>query len=207
MRRSMEETTPRRSTTTTFVAHKRQGPFASPSPMHGQGHGFGGSVGRSSWKKAWGLEPPGWRTRGAGAQAVEVLTISPSEGTSLRDVFSGPGRLSLSVGDESDWVDEDDDIPYAAGLGQMTMSSAVGGSGSVSGELPVLLGPAPRRPSSGKRGAKGRKHSPGERVSPVANDPYEIPEPRGGRRQLPAGRSSGPAFKQIMEEDEEEEEE
>ncbi|KAJ3752867.1 hypothetical protein EV360DRAFT_88325 [Lentinula raphanica] len=76
------------------------------------GHGFNGTVGRSSWKKAWGLEPPGWRTRGA--QAVEVLTISPSEGTSLRDVFSGPGRLSLSLGDESDWVDEDDDIPYAA---------------------------------------------------------------------------------------------
>jgi hypothetical protein len=41
----------------------------------------------------------------------------------------------------------------------------------------------------------------------VANDTYEIPETRGGRRQLPAGRSSGPAFKQIMEEDEEEEEE
>ncbi|KAJ3718145.1 hypothetical protein C8R42DRAFT_723524 [Lentinula raphanica] len=117
-RRSFEDSTPRRSTTSTFVAQKRQGPFSSP--LHG--HGFNGTVGRSSWKKAWGLEPPGWRTRGA--QAVEVLTISPSEGTSLRDVFSGPGRLSLSLGDESDWVDEDDDIPvdedddipYAAGL-------------------------------------------------------------------------------------------
>ncbi|KAF9063017.1 hypothetical protein BDP27DRAFT_1335869 [Rhodocollybia butyracea] len=207
MRRSIEETTPRRPPTTTFVAQKRQGPFASPSPMHGYGHGFGGSLGRSSWKKAWGLEPPGWRTRGAGAQAVEVLTISPSEGASLRDVFSGPGRLSLSVGDESDWIDEDDDIPYATGLGQTTTNPAMSGSGSASGEPPVLLGPAPRRPSSGKRGAKGRKTSPGERASPVASDTYEIPEPRGGRRQLPAGRSSGPAFKQIMEEDEEEEEE
>ncbi|KAJ3738718.1 Pkinase-domain-containing protein [Lentinula detonsa] len=205
IRRSFEETTPRRPGTT-FVAQKRQGPFASP--LHS--HGYGGSVGRSSWKKAWGLEPPGWRTRGA--QAVEVLTISPSEGTSLRDVFSGPGRLSLSLGDESDWVDEDDDIPYAAGLGQMTLISSSAGSGnsgtSSTGESTVLLGPAPRRPSTntGKRGNKGRKVSPGERTSPVANDIYEIPESRGGRRQLPAGRSSGPAFKQIMEEDEEEEE-
>jgi len=169
--------------------------------------GYSGSVGRSSWKKSWGSEPPGWRTRGAVTQAVEVLTISPSEGTSLRDVFSGPARLSLSMGDESDWVDEDDDIPYATGLGQMTMASVVDGSGCVSGEPPVLLGPAPRRPSSGKRSAKGRKASPGGRLSPAANDTYEIPEPRGGRRQLPAGRSSGPAFKQIMEEDEEEEDE
>ncbi|KAJ4474351.1 Pkinase-domain-containing protein [Lentinula aciculospora] len=206
IRRSFEETTPRRPTTTTFVAQKRQGPFASP--LHG--HGYGGSVGRSSWKKAWGLEPPGWRTRGA--QAVEVLTISPSEGTSLRDVFSGPGRLSLSLGDESDWVDEDDDIPYAAGLGQMPLiGSGPASSGpQSSGEGTVLLGPAPRRPSTtptGKRGSKGRKVSPVERASPVASDAYEIPESRGGRRQLPAGRSSGPAFKQIMEEDEEAEDE
>ncbi|KAJ3720435.1 hypothetical protein C8R42DRAFT_670720 [Lentinula raphanica] len=207
-RRSFEDSTPRRSTTSTFVAQKRQGPFSSP--LHG--HGFNGTVGRSSWKKAWGLEPPGWRTRGA--QAVEVLTISPSEGTSLRDVFSGPGRLSLSLGDESDWVDEDDDIPYAAGLGQMTLigagagSSGTNGSGTIlNGETTVLLGPAPRRPStnSGKRGNKGHKASSGERTSPVTTDAYEVPESRGGRRQLPAGRSSGPAFKQIMEEDEEEE--
>ncbi|KAJ3927584.1 MAG: Pkinase-domain-containing protein [Lentinula lateritia] len=205
IRRSFEETTPRRPTATTFVAQKRQGPFASP--LHG--HGYGGSLGRSSWKKAWGLEPPGWRTRGA--QAVEVLTISPSEGTSLRDVFSGPGRLSLSLGDESDWVDEDDDVPYAAGLGQMTViGPGSSGSGpSSTGEGTVLLGPAPRRPNTGtgKRGSKGRKVSPSERAPPVTSDTYEIPEPRGGRRQLPAGRSSGPAFKQIMEEDEEEEEE
>ncbi|KIK57429.1 hypothetical protein GYMLUDRAFT_75618 [Collybiopsis luxurians FD-317 M1] len=196
MRRSLEET-PRRATTT-FVAQKRQGPFASPL------HGYSGSIGRSSWKKAWGLEPPGWQTRGA--QAVEVLTISPSESTSLRDVFSGPGRLSLSLGDESDWVDEDDEVPYAAGLGQMAIGASSSGS-APSGEGTVLLGPAPRRPSTGKRGGKGRKPSPGERASPTVSDTYEIPEPRGNRRQLPAGRSSGPAFKQIMEEDEEEEEE
>ncbi|KAF5391001.1 hypothetical protein D9757_003970 [Collybiopsis confluens] len=198
-RRSSLEDTPRRSTAT-FVAQKRQGPFASP--LHAYA---GGSIGRSSWKKAWGLEPPGWRTRGA--QAVEVLAISPSEGASLRDVFSGPARLSLNLGDESDWVDEEDDVPYAAGLGQMTMTSSSSSNAVPIGEGTVLPGPAPRRPSTGKRGTKGRKASPGERVSPIASETYEIPEPRGGRRQLPAGRSSGPAFKQIMEEDEEEEEE
>ncbi|KAE9402541.1 Pkinase-domain-containing protein [Gymnopus androsaceus JB14] len=122
-RSSLDEPTqtPRRPT---FVAQKRQGPFASPGYGYGYTYGYSGSLSRSSWKKAWGLEPPGWQTRGAGQGhlPVEVLTISPSEGTSLRDVFSGPGKVSLSLGlgDESDWVDEDEDVPYAGGLGQMT---------------------------------------------------------------------------------------
>ena len=34
----------------------------------------------------------------------------------IRDVFSG--KQSLSLGDESDWIDEDDDVPaFAGGLG------------------------------------------------------------------------------------------
>ncbi|KAF5340457.1 hypothetical protein D9758_013577 [Tetrapyrgos nigripes] len=214
MRRySNEEATPKRSREgSTFVAHKRQGPFSSP--MHGN------SLSRSSWKKSWGLEPPGWQTRTAHLP-VEVLAVSPAEGTSIRDVFSG--RHSLSLGDESDWVDEDDDVPYAGGLGQMPASLSGKShhnhhSGNGNGNVTLELAPPPRhRSSTNKRANKGSMqsgsgssrqkagHGSGDRSSPVPGDGYE--EPRGGRRQLPGGRS-GPAFKQpIQEEDEEEEEE
>ncbi|KAK7436709.1 hypothetical protein VKT23_018963 [Stygiomarasmius scandens] len=212
-RRSSDETPKRgREGNATFVAQKRQGPFSSP--LHGN------SLGRSSWKKSWGLEPPGWQTRKAHLP-VEVLAISPAEGTSIRDVFSG--RQSLNLGDESDWVDEDDDIPYAGGLGQMTMSLSASSSKSHHMQMSpnvMTLDPAPRHRSSSKRttnkgsgmqsgnGSSRQKtgHAPAERGSPVPGESYE--ETRGGgRRQLPGGRS-GPAFKQpIQEEDEEEEEE
>ena len=50
-------------------------------------------------------------------------------------------------------------------------------------------------------------HANAGRASPVLSDNvYEIPESRAGRRQIPGGRA-GPAFKEgIQEEDEEEEE-
>ncbi|THU93334.1 Pkinase-domain-containing protein [Dendrothele bispora CBS 962.96] len=233
-KRTSDEATPKRSRegTTTFIAQKKQGPFASP--MHGSS-----SIGRSSWKKSWGLEPPGWQTRKAHLP-VEVLAISPAEGTSLRDVFSG--RHSLNLGDESDWVDEDDDIPYAGGLGQMTMSLSasslkshhnshslsMGGShggsggGSGGGGNVMTLDPAPmsrHRSSSsssgsgsGKRANKGagmQSHggNGGARQKAGHTPATERGSPVPGEGQLPGGRS-GPAFKQpIQEEDEEEEEE
>ncbi|KIK03275.1 hypothetical protein K443DRAFT_676947 [Laccaria amethystina LaAM-08-1] len=203
-RRSTDDSsssTGRRSTTssagaTTFV-QKRQGPFMSPIT---HGYGYGGTVGKSSWKKSWGLEPPGWQSRTAHLP-VEVLAISPAnEQTSIRDVFSGRHSLSLG-GDESDWVDEDDDIPaFAGGLGQMgssaatagTLSGFVGSGGSggpamMTLEPTVKLAPAPRghRNSAGavKRansrnggtsgvGSGGKKggHSPSERSSPLPAD-------------------------------------
>lgn len=215
-RRSSEEARrPAGSSNTTFVAQKRQGPFMSPVS-----HGYSHSFGRSSWKKAWGLEPPGWQSRTAHLP-IEVLAVSPAtEPMSIRDVFSG--RQSLNLGDESDWVDEDDDIPaFAGGLGQMGTSAVMAHV-----DPPVTLSPAPRGHRSAKRagerahghrgsaasgsaagGSTTRKagHSPAERASPVpAENPYEAE--RGGRRQLPASRS-GPAFRHAIQEEDEGEEE
>ncbi|KAH6910015.1 CAMK/CAMKL/MARK protein kinase [Coprinopsis sp. MPI-PUGE-AT-0042] len=229
-RRHSEESTPRRpvvasTTASTFVASKRQGPFASPA--------VGGTHGKSSWKKSWGLEPPGWQSRTA-QLPVEVLVISPSalnEPATLRDVFSGRHSFSQAA-DDSDWVDEDEDIPaFAGGLGQLGASISGSSGGSNGGmmmnpEPVVTLSPAPRghrntskrnnKPSTSSTGpmmggvSRSSKpgHSPAERMSPlpsVSENP--LPEPRGGRRQLPSGRP-GPAFKHaIQEEDEDEEEE
>ncbi|KAK1229124.1 hypothetical protein PQX77_007829 [Marasmius sp. AFHP31] len=217
-RSSDDSSTPRkgRDGSTTFVAHRRA-PFASPLSGYT-------SIGKSSWKKSWGLEPPGWQTRTAHLP-VEVLAVSPAEGTSIRDVFSG--RQSLNLGDESDWVDEDDDIPYAGGLGQLTLALSTSTStknnqhkgGAKHGSLvepnvtPIIAPPVNRRaPNNGgnkrstTKDTKKAGHSPVERVAPSPAETYE-PEMRGGRRQLPTGRS-GTAFKQaIQEEDEDEEEE
>jgi hypothetical protein len=132
------------------------------------------------------------------------------------------------MGDESDWVDEDDDdIPYAPGLGQMPLSA--GGvskpkAGSSHMET-VQLSPPPRghrtggsnratsskgassssaSSSSSGMAAVGRKA--GGRASPVLTEStFEVSESRSGRRQIPGSRA-GNAFKEgIMEEDEEEE--
>ncbi|KAL1676819.1 hypothetical protein EV122DRAFT_189970, partial [Schizophyllum commune] len=184
---------------------------------------------RSSWKKSWGLEPPGWQSRSAHLP-IEVLAISPAEGTSIRDVFSG-GRTSLNMGDESDWVDEDDDVPaFAGGLGQMGTSSSggfVGGSafnasangfvsspspfGSTSVESASVPSRGHRATSASKRvrsssgGRSKSSQSPSERVSPLPSETTFEPTERAGRRQLPA--RSGAAFKQAIQEEDEEEEE
>ncbi|KAF8955397.1 hypothetical protein BDZ97DRAFT_1858229, partial [Flammula alnicola] len=126
----------------------------------------------ASGSKSWGIEPPGWSSRTAHLP-IEVLAILP-------DVFSG---------DDSDWVDEDDDIPaFAGGLGQMgTSASASSAHPVVIEPKPVTLSPAPR----GHRGASKRTtrsgstssassngggsrqkagHSPAERLSPLPPD-------------------------------------
>jgi hypothetical protein len=218
-RRSMDDAPrrpPNNPSSTTFIAQKRQGPFISPVT-----HGYGSSFGRSSWKKSWGLEPPGWQTRTTHLP-IEVLAVSPAtEPVSIRDVFSG--RQSLNLGDESDWVDEDDDIPaFAGGLGQMGTPATSSAGISLHSEPPVTLSPAPRGHRSTKRvnrntsssgsasGGSSRQkpgHSPIERASPIPPDNvYEPTETRSGRRQLPAGRS-GPAFRHAIQEEDEGEEE
>jgi hypothetical protein len=197
-----------------MFVQKRTGPFMSPIS-------YGASLGRSSWKKSWGLEPPGWQTRTAHLP-VEVLAVLPAtEPTTIRDVFSG--RQSLSLGDESDWVDEDEnDIPvFAGGLGQMGTSNSVSSSlshGSV--ESTPILSPPPRgnhsrnkrtnrvTPGSsmtpGQSGSTGSRTKPlNERTAPIPQDPTT--ETRTSRRQLPAGRS-GPAFRQAIQEEDEDEE-
>ncbi|PCH38943.1 Pkinase-domain-containing protein [Wolfiporia cocos MD-104 SS10] len=228
-RRSGDEAARRVHSTTSFVAQKRQTPFANP------GSGYLNSLGRSSWKKSWGLEPPGWQTRAA-YSAIEVLAISPPvDGQQgIRDVFAGSSTGRPSLGDESDWVDEDDDGPifgYAGGLGQMphpalSVNTGVGPGTSYShsqvhADVPVLS-PAPRGSAArGKRtglspvsmsgrNARGKAgRSPGERSSPLPQsesfEPVEQQQ-RIGRRQLPNGRA-GPAFRQAIQEEDEGEEE
>ena len=189
--------------TSTFVAQKRQGPFASPA-----------QIGRSSWKKSWGIEPPGWSSRTVHLP-IEVIDISPSnEPISIRDVFSA--KTHTSIGDESDWVDEDDDIPtLAGGLGQMGTSISMSSNSSHHSLPPesqsITLSPAPRgqrskrnqHRSSGGRSRSG--HSPAPKSSPLPPE-YDSTEARTGRRQLPATRP-GPAFKHAIQEEDEDEEE
>ena len=213
-RRSTDDNSRSRSSSgsTSLIAQKRQGPFMNPI--------YGTPIGRSTWKKSWGLEPPGWQSR----TAIEVLAISPpGESMTIRDVFSG--KQSLSLGDESDWIDEDEDVPaFAGGLGQMGCT----GSGIVAQQndakpTTVMLSPAPRGHRASKRSARNTGssgggvgngavrqkggQSPAERAVPLPPDTgYEPLETRTGRRQLPTARS-GPAFKHAIQEEDEEEEE
>lgn len=208
-------------TATTFVAQKRQGPFASP-----------GGIGRSSWKKSWGIEPPGWSSRTAHLP-IEVIDILPATDgpISLRDVFSGKHQVNLTMvgsGDESDWEDdEDEEIPaLASGFGQTISSSLSSSGGSAAlhlSSLPALqidqgavtLSPAPRGHRTKRSASGGRStgssskagHSPASNVLPLpAESLYDTAELRTGRRQLPTGRS-GPAFGHAIQEEDEGEEE
>lgn len=228
-RNTLDET-PRRGQphgNTTFVAQKRQTPFQPPLLT-----GSTSTSSRSSWKKSWGLEPPGWQTRTA-RFPVEVLSVSPagdSTSTGLRDVFTG--RPSLSPDDDDEWVDVDDEPGYLGGVGQTpTIVSSFSGAGSgvspvdsIFGgspfvESPVMLaaarGRASARSQKGTRAGKvsSNRTKPGTppigRQSPLPGEVNSdsVPETRGGRRQLPNARP-GLAFKHaIQEEDEEEGEE
>lgn len=212
-RRSLDDSTPRRGAGT-FIAQKRLTPFTSPQSS--------GTLGRTSWKKSWGHEPPGWQNRSTHLP-VEVLVISPVP--DIRDVFSS-GRASLSMGDESDWVDEDEDVPeFAGGLGQMpggatTNSSASSSYLTLESPIPLVMSPPPRNHSGHTRTAKARAvsgvgvvgrqrgHSSAGRSSPAPGPgemAFEAPEARGGRWQLPGVR--GPAFKHAIQEEDEGEEE
>jgi Protein kinase domain len=212
-RRSLDDNLRPAHGSSTFIAQKKQAPFTSPG-------GHYSSIGRSSWKKSWGLEPPGWQSRTTHIP-IEVLAISSPDGVGgIRDVFSG--KQSLSAGDESDWVDEDDEIPaFAGGLGQLMASASNSSSFSQPPmEQTISLAAPPRGHRLAKRtnrntgvasssGTNRQKanHSPVERAAPLpVESVYDANETRGGRRQLPPGRS-GPAFRHpIQEEDEGEEE-
>ncbi|KAI0336992.1 Pkinase-domain-containing protein [Trametopsis cervina] len=221
--KSPVEETPKRNSPATFVAQKRQTPFSN---SHSNGSGYLHSIGRSSWKKSWGMEPPGWQTRTAQAPTIEVLAISPAVSTTgIRDVFTG--RQSLSLGDESDWVDEDDDVSgYAGGLGQLPSATSTSFPSPIE-VSPPLRGHVTRPPqaSSSSRRSGGSSNSAPHgnrtdrtgrsknvsrtsagRSSPAPTEPIEAPpEARGGRRQLPNARAK-PAFRlPIQEEDEDEE--
>ncbi|OBZ78189.1 hypothetical protein A0H81_01965 [Grifola frondosa] len=176
--------------------------------------------------KSWGLEPPGWQTRSA-YPAVEVLAIYPPDGPlGIRDVFSG--RQSLSMGDESDWVDEEDDSPgYVGGLGQMPSSAgSTITTFSQAADAP-LLSPSPRgvppRSSGSKRTTSSSSgltagtflgETLAQREVALLSDEAHPSRRIGlrdfgqqGRPKTAATGRSGPAFRHpIQEEDEGEEE-
>lgn len=216
-RDSFDETTPRRGGTTKFVAQKRQATFMSP---------LTGSVGRLSWKKAWGVEPPGWQMRATRPTTVEVLSISPApeQPTNIRDVFSGRPSLSVGIDDDSDWVDEDDHIHYVGGVGQGPTdrqpatvhqpSPAVGGffneppasstSSKTTNRGPKSRKVSPQWLSIGNTSSRGKGPVSSGGQPPQPADAFgETIEGRTSRRQLPGGRSTAPV---IQEEDEDEEE-
>jgi len=135
------------------------------------------------------------------------LAISPAnEPTVIRDVFSG--RQSLTLGDESDWVDEDEDVHvFAGGLGQMGTSLS---RNSIDVVTPRGNRKSTTRTNRGDSMLSGQGNPKPkmltERVSPIPQEQV-TGETRTSRRQLPTIRS-GPAFRQaIQEEDEDEDEE
>ncbi|CCO29295.1 hypothetical protein BN14_03303 [Rhizoctonia solani AG-1 IB] len=88
---------------TSFVAQKKKGIAYS-------------SMARTTWKKSWGIEPPGWSGPSSLISKPTATTReSDSPGAGLRDVFTG--RPSLSPDDEDDWTDEDE---FLGGFGQST---------------------------------------------------------------------------------------
>ncbi|KAI9441332.1 hypothetical protein H4582DRAFT_1931867 [Lactarius indigo] len=182
-RNTLDET-PRRSQphgNTTFVAQKRQTPFQPPLLS-----GSTSTSSRSSWKKSWGLEPPGWQTRTA-RLPIEVLSVSPaSDSTVLRDVPD----------DDDEWVDVDDEPGYMGGVGQ-TPATASSFFSTSSGVSPIdsNFSAAPRGPASARAQKGTRAGKPG--TPPIGRHLDALPNAR-----------PGPAFKHaIQEEDEDEGEE
>jgi hypothetical protein len=125
-----------RPTRTVHLAQKKQSTYGAPSGSIGYGGG------RSSWKKSWGHEPPGWANRATNQSVViEILdTRNPKSG--IRDVFAGggksgvaPGAASPEEGTEDDWSDVDDDVLYAGGLGQLGSSHALNNNSGLAGTI------------------------------------------------------------------------
>lgn len=218
--KSLDETPRRNTYSTVLVAHKKQTPFGGPSA-----YSLSPSISRSSWKKAWGTEPPGWKSRTT-QYPVEVLAVFPGteQASSIRDVFSG--RHSMNLGDDSDWVDEDEDIQaFAGGLGQI---STTGSSVEQTFDSPALtLSPPPR---GGRHGKKNSRNAPGLMRGPpgyfesrskpghspitgsmplpggdnIYDSTLEMSESRVSRRQLPSGRSVPSIKPQVIQEEDEE---
>lgn len=115
---------------TNFIAQKKQGGYGMPSGS------LGHSMKHSSWKKAWGAEPPGWATRATQQSViVEILDPKTLKGN-IRDVFAGGGKSGAAPntslvddGNDDDWSDVDDDVLYAGGLGQYSTTSSTSQNG------------------------------------------------------------------------------
>ncbi len=114
-----EEQTPRRPAGSIMVAHKKTTPFSGPSGSTSNLNRAG-----TSWKKSWGVEPPGWSSRSTHLP-VEISIVSSDNGTVIRDVISG--RHSNSLDDDDEWEDaseeEDEEHVFVGGVGQTQVSS------------------------------------------------------------------------------------
>jgi hypothetical protein len=212
-----------RPTRTVIVAQKKHSAYGAP----GGSLGYGSN--RSSWKKSWGLEPPGWANRGANqAIIVEVLDARPNKGN-VRDVFAGGGKSGVAPGtspddgNEDDWSDVEDESGYAGGLGQtgsvhnvqnivpapdsplmaFTNSKAGRRTKRVPGGVPTTTSKAGGSPLLSNSALPSTSTSTGN--SAIGLDGIGL-DRSGSRRQLPGNR---PNFRgsAIVEEEEEEEEE
>ncbi|KAF8756595.1 Pkinase protein [Rhizoctonia solani] len=175
---------------TSFVAQKKKGIVYS-------------SMARSTWKKSWGIEPPGWSGPSSSmSKPTGSARESDPPSAGLRDVFTG--RPSLSPDDDDDWTDDDE---FLGGADQ--------GQGS----------PALKRmelPGSSQGGLRVNTQKRPTRLSPLQNNlglPPAVSQPpttevisevapatlAGRRGNLQAGRQ-GLRGSAIEEEEEEEEE-
>ena len=208
----------RRYSNTVLVAQKKHSVYGNPQQ----------SIGRSSWKRAWGVEPPGWSSRATHATVIETIILDDRKSGHVRDVFAKGGG-QVDDGDEDDWEDEDDDVPFAGGVGQppgLPASNSI----TVNGRSTSIESTASSSPSFGSS-ITGRRNvgkapmvSVGSRINKASGSPVTRTAPLplvtpptnpsgmettaiGGRRaQLPQGRSGfKPAT--VVEEEEEEEEE
>lgn len=224
---------------TTSPLGSRSGKAGMLTQMRNNGYGTpNGSLGyitsRSSWKRSWGLEPPGWANRASNQGVIiEILTNTPPKGN-VRDVFAGggksgwaPGTSPPSDGNEDDWSDVDDDVQFAGGLGQLGSTLNPNNAPATANHLesPLMVfsnSNAGRRSkrmagpnlNAGQFGTKANTPLPATSSVPsVSTSPPSAPvgmeglglERAGSRRNLPPGRS-GFRGPAIVEEEEEEEE-
>ncbi|QRV84125.1 Serine/threonine-protein kinase [Ceratobasidium sp. AG-Ba] len=212
---------PRRAqyTTTNFVAQKKPVTYAG--------------VARTSWRKSWGTEPPGWSSKviahAPPRESESPSSTSTSGKANLRDVFTG--RPSLSPDDEDEWTDEEE---FLGGFGQnrnkrqLTTENLLNQSAGFSGspgfkrmELPSAGSGTSLRVNTQRR---GNRLSPLQNPSglppatstiiktEVLSGPSEstqsLQRTASGRRgNLQSGRGPGLRSNPIQEEEEEEEEE
>ena len=114
---SPDDRTPRRVVPATLLAHKKTTAFSGPAPTYSTA-----SIkrGGSSWKKSWGVEPPGWSSRSTHLPVEISIVSSTDTHTSIRDVFATNKPTSMSFEDDDEWEDEEDEEGhiFVSGVGQ-----------------------------------------------------------------------------------------
>ncbi|CAE6384279.1 unnamed protein product [Rhizoctonia solani] len=173
-------------------------------------------VARTTWKKSWGIEPPGWSSSSTSAPKPMFPPRDTDSPTGLRDVFTG--RPSLSPEDEDEWTDEDE---FLGGFGQSARLGSKLGTLSQGQGSPALKRMELPGSSSSQGGLRVNTQKRPTRLSPLQNHlglPPAVSQPPttevlsepavptvGRRGNLQAGRQ-GLRGNTIEEEEEEEEE-